>query len=92
MIKIAKESDILSYFKQAYGHRAHRYYGFFNSHFGQIITDEQYMILPVDDRTATRAHGVFDVLYLKKKRIINIDQHIGRLCSSAASVNISLPY
>jgi len=92
MIKIAKETDILSYFKQAYGHRPHHYYGFFNSQFGQIITDEHYMMLPADDRTATRAHGVFDVLYLKKKCIINIDQHIDRLCNSAASVSIAPPF
>jgi branched-subunit amino acid aminotransferase/4-amino-4-deoxychorismate lyase len=50
------------------------------------------MVLPVDDRTATRAHGVFDVLYLKKRRVINIDQHINRLCNSAASVSIAPPF
>jgi hypothetical protein len=31
------------------------------------------MLLPIDDRTATRAHGVFDVLYVKNKRIINME-------------------
>jgi branched-chain amino acid aminotransferase len=50
------------------------------------------MLLPVDDRTATRAHGVFDVLYLKKKCIINMNQHISRLFKSAASVNITPPF
>lgn len=50
------------------------------------------MLLPVDDRTATRAHGVFDVLYLKKKRIINMEQHIDRLYNSAKSVNIVPPF
>jgi len=83
MIKIASEVEILNYLKQAYSRRHHSYYGFYNSHFGQIITNEQYMLLPVDDRTATRAHGVFDVLYLKKRCIINIDQHIDRLFKSA---------
>lgn len=50
------------------------------------------MLLPIDDRTATRAHGVFDVLYVKKKCIINIQQHITRLFNSAASVNIVPPF
>lgn len=92
MLKIAKESDVLSYFQSAYGKRKFRYYGFYNSHFNQIITDERYMLIPIDDRTATRAHGVFDVLYVKKKRIINLEQHIARLFHSAASVNITPPF
>jgi branched-chain amino acid aminotransferase len=50
------------------------------------------MLLPIDDRTATRAHGVFDVLYVKNKRIINMEQHIARLFKSAASVNIVPPF
>lgn len=50
------------------------------------------MVLPVDDRTAIRAHGVFDVLYVKKKHIVNLEQHINRLFTSAASVNIVPPF
>jgi branched-subunit amino acid aminotransferase/4-amino-4-deoxychorismate lyase len=50
------------------------------------------MLLPIDDRTATRAHGVFDVLYVKKKHIVNLEQHITRLFNSAASVNIVPPF
>jgi branched-subunit amino acid aminotransferase/4-amino-4-deoxychorismate lyase len=50
------------------------------------------MLLPVDDRTASRAHGVFDVLYVKKKCIINLEQHVSRLFNSAASVNIVPPF
>ena len=50
------------------------------------------MVIPVDDRTATRAHGVFDVLYMKKNCIINMDQHIDRLYKSAESVCIKPPF
>jgi branched-subunit amino acid aminotransferase/4-amino-4-deoxychorismate lyase len=50
------------------------------------------MLLPVDDRAATRAHGVFDVLYLKHFKIINLDQHVGRLFKSAESASIVPPF
>ena len=30
------------------------------------------MVLPVDERMATRAHAVFDVVYAKKMNIINL--------------------
>ena len=65
MLKIASEKDILSFFAKTYSVRKQRYFGFYSSVFNQIITDEKYMFLPVDDRTATRAHGVFDVVYMK---------------------------
>lgn len=91
-MKIASETEILAYFKAAYSQRQFQYYGFYNSHFNQIIVDEKFMLLPVDDRIATRAHGVFDVLYFKKNHIINIDQHIDRLFKSALTVNIEPPF
>lgn len=50
------------------------------------------MLLPIDDRTATRAHGVFDVLYVKKRCIVNMQQHINRLYSSADSLSIIPPF
>lgn len=50
------------------------------------------MLLPVDERTATRAHGVFDVVYLKNFRLINLDQHIHRLHNSAKTASIAPPY
>lgn len=50
------------------------------------------MLMPVDDRTATRAHGVFDVVYLKNYRLNNLDQHIMRLHKSAESASIVPPF
>lgn len=92
MIKIAGEKEILQFFKSAYGKHKQRYLGMYNSHFNNIITDEHLMLLPVDDRTATRAHGVFDVVYLKDYRLINLDQHIQRLHKSASSACIDPPF
>ncbi len=50
------------------------------------------MVLPVDDRGATRAHGVFDVIYLKNFKLINLQQHISRLIKSAESASIASPF
>jgi len=41
------------------------------------------MLIPADDRIAVRGHGSFDVIYVKNKSIININQHIDRLFNSA---------
>lgn len=92
MIKLATETEILHYFRSAYHSRRYKYFGFYNSLFNKVITEEQFMLLPVDDRTATRAHGVFDVLYLRHYKLINLDQHVKRLFKSAESASIIPPF
>lgn len=49
------------------------------------------MLLPVDDRLATRGHGTFDVIYVKQKNIINLDAHVDRLYASSRTVEIEPP-
>lgn len=49
------------------------------------------MLMPIDERMATRAHAVFDVIYVKKLNIINLDSHINRLMKSSQSVEIKPP-
>ena len=92
MIKIASEKDILSFFTKAYATRKQKYFGFYNSISNHIVTQEKYMLLPVDDRTATRAHGVFDVVYMKGFKLLNLDSHISRLHRSAEASSIVPPF
>lgn len=47
--------------------------------------------MPIDERMATRAHAVFDVIYVKKLNIINLDSHVTRLMKSSESVSIKPP-
>lgn len=65
MIKIASETEILQFFRKTYAHHKQQYFGFYNSLLGKVITEEHLMLLPADERIATRAHGVFDVVYMK---------------------------
>lgn len=90
--KIATEKEVLEFFKSAYAPRKRSYYGFYNSMLGKVILNQHLMLLPVDERIATRAHGVFDVAYVKQSRIINLDSHLNRLYNSAASVSIVPPF
>jgi branched-subunit amino acid aminotransferase/4-amino-4-deoxychorismate lyase len=49
------------------------------------------MLIPIDERMATRAHAVFDVVYVKKLKIINLDSHVDRIIKSSESVSIKPP-
>lgn len=91
-MKIASEAEVLQFFKKSYGKHKQHYFGFYNSLLGKVVTDEHLMLLPADDRTATRAHGVFDVIYMKQFKLINLDQHVARLHKSALSAKIQPPF
>ena len=49
------------------------------------------MLIPADERMATRAHAVFDVIYVKKLNIINLEAHVTRLIKSSQTVSIKPP-
>lgn len=92
-IKLATESEALNLFRKYYGQgtRKNRIYSFYSSELNTIITDEHLMLIPIDDRMATRAHAVFDVVYIKKLQLINLESHIKRLFKSSESVCIEPP-
>lgn len=72
--------------------RKKKIYAFYNSKMNRIITDEHLMLIPIDERMATRAHAVFDVVYVKKLSIINLDAHVSRLLKASESVAIKSPF
>lgn len=79
-------------YKSLYGQHSSKYYGFYNSLLDKIILEEHLMLIPMDDRTATRGHGVFDVIYCKNGKIVNLDEHIARIFVSAKSLSIEPPF
>lgn len=69
---IATASELAGIFKKAYGHKEKRIYSFYCSDYDRIIVDEWLMLIPIDDRMATRSHAVFDTIYIKNLHIINV--------------------
>lgn len=86
LMSVASEQEIMQFYKQKYSSRKKKIWAFYNSELNKVILDEKYMLLPVDDRLATRGHGTFDVVYVKEKNIINLDAHIDRLYASSRTV------
>ncbi len=91
MIPVATEQETLNFFQEKYAQRKKKIWAFYNSEFNRIVLQEKYMLLPADDRLATRGHGTFDVVYVKNRNIINLDAHIDRLYASSQTVEITPP-
>lgn len=71
-IPVATESQILDFFSSEYGTKPLRCYAYYSSDFDKIITDQKFMLIPLDERMASRAHAVFDTIYIKKMKLVNV--------------------
>src|SRR5438094_9589441 len=69
-----------------------KYWAFYSSQLGGIITDPTLMVLPFDDHMVHRGHAVFDTAILANGMLYQLDRHLDRFLRSAEMARISLPF
>jgi 4-amino-4-deoxychorismate lyase len=60
-----------------------KYFAFYSSQLGGIVTDPALMVLPFDDHMVHRGHGIFDTAGLVSGKIYDLDAHLDRFVLSA---------
>src|SRR5882724_3060084 len=68
-----------------------RYWAFYSSQLGGIVTDPALMVLPFDDHIVHRGHGVFDTAAIVDGKIYDIEAHLDRFVRSAGLSRLPLP-
>jgi 4-amino-4-deoxychorismate lyase len=68
-----------------------RYWAFYSSQLGGIVTDPALMVLPFDDHMVHRGHGVFDTAALVDGKIYDLEAHLDRFVRSAHTSRLTLP-
>jgi 4-amino-4-deoxychorismate lyase len=68
-----------------------KYYAFYSSQLGGIVTDPALMILPFDDHMVHRGHGIFDTAGLVNGKIYDLEAHLDRFVLSAERSKLRLP-
>ena len=68
-----------------------RYYAFYSSVLGGIVTDPVLMQVPADDHLVHRGDGVFETFKCVHRAAYNLDAHLERLLRSAKAVAIEWP-
>lgn len=68
-----------------------RYWAFYSSQFGGIVTDPALMIIPFDDHMVHRGHGVFDTAAIVDGKIYDLEAHLDRFVRSATTSRLTLP-
>ncbi len=68
-----------------------KYWAFYSSQLGGIVTDPALMVLPFDDHMVHRGHGIFDTAGLVDHKIYDLEAHLDRFLASAARSKLRLP-
>src|SRR6185369_15365730 len=68
-----------------------KYWAFYSSQLGGVVTDPALMVIPFDDHMVHRGHGIFDTATLVGGKIYDLDARLDRFVKSAARSNLQLP-
>lgn len=68
-----------------------KYWAFYSSQLGGIVTDPALMVLPFDDHIVHRGHGIFDTAGLVDGKIYDLEAHLDRFLLSAERSKLKLP-
>ncbi len=69
-----------------------KYWAMYSSWFGQVVTDPQWMMVPIDDHLCHRGDGVFEALKWTSGRVYLFKEHLARLRKSAERISLVLPW
>ena len=68
-----------------------KYWAFYSSQLGGIVTDPALMIIPFDDHMVHRGHVIFDTAAIEAGKIYDLEAHLDRFIRSARNSKLRLP-
>ncbi|MGH7304750.1 MAG: aminotransferase class IV [Candidatus Rokuibacteriota bacterium] len=68
-----------------------KYWAFYSSQLGGIVTDPALMVVPFDDHMVHRGHGIFDTAAIEAGKIYDLEAHLDRFIRSAHNSKLQLP-
>src|SRR5262245_8767885 len=68
-----------------------KFWAFYSSQLGGIVTDPALMVIPFDDHMVHRGHGIFDTAAIVGGKIYDLEAHLDRFVRSAGFARLHLP-
>src|SRR5512147_2899389 len=68
-----------------------KYWAFYSSQLGGIVTDPALMVIPFDDHIVHRGHGIFDTAAIVDAKIYDLEAHLDRFLLSAERSKLKVP-
>jgi 4-amino-4-deoxychorismate lyase len=91
-LRILTADDVLEQLRTLRTRQAVRYWAFYSSVLGGIVTDPALMVIPFDDHMVHRGHGVFDTAAIVDGRIYDLEAHLDRFVRSAQTSRLRVPH
>jgi 4-amino-4-deoxychorismate lyase len=88
---ILQADQVLDHLRALRARQPVRYWAFYSSQLGGIVTDPALMVLPFDDHMVHRGHGVFDTAAIVGGKIYDLEAHLDRFLRSAGLSRLRLP-
>jgi len=90
-VPVLTAEDVIAGLQALRSRQPVKYYAFYSSQLGGIVTDPALMVVPFDDHIVHRGHGIFDTAGLVDGRIYDLDAHLDRFERSAERSKLRLP-
>ena len=89
-LQILTTADVLDRLQALRARQPVRFWAFYSSQLGGIVTDPALMVLPFDDHMVHRGHGVFDTAAIVAGKIYDLEAHLDRFLRSARTSKLPL--
>jgi 4-amino-4-deoxychorismate lyase len=90
-VRALTAEDVIARLQALRSRQPVKYYAFYSSQLGGVVTDPALMVVPFDDHIVHRGHGIFDTAGLVDGKIYDLDAHLDRFELSAERSKLRLP-
>lgn len=90
-LRLLGAADVLEGLRALRQQQPVKYWAFYSSQLGGVVTDPALMVIPFDDHMVHRGHGIFDTASIVDGRIYDLEAHLDRFIRSAGRSNLPLP-
>jgi len=90
-LQILAADNVLAQLRTLRSRQPVKYWAFYSSQLGGIVTDPALMVIPFDDHMVHRGHGIFDTAGLVDGKIYDLEAHLDRFLRSAERSKLRLP-
>ena len=89
--RVLQAEEVVEHLRALRKRQPVRYWAFYSSQLGGIVTDPALMVIPFDDHIVHRGHGVFDTAAIVDGKIYDLEAHLDRFVRSAGLSRLPLP-
>jgi 4-amino-4-deoxychorismate lyase len=90
-LRMLTADDVVAKLRELRARQPVKYWAFYSSQLGGIVTDPALMVLPFDDHMVHRGHGIFDTAGIENGKIYDLEAHLDRFIRSAQNSKLKLP-